>query len=96
MPSSLFGQMDLNQISKGTTLTAQTSNNAVSVAKSALIQSGGNAKAAFYSLAKQKGVDPNAVINQINSMGNPKTILQSMLLSNPDIEGLFSIFGNLK
>ena len=28
-------------------------------------QNGGNAKAAFYNLAAQKGVDPNTILNQL-------------------------------
>ena len=31
-------------------------------------QNGGDARAAFYALAKQKGVDPNQIISQVNSM----------------------------
>ena len=31
-------------------------------------QNGGDAKAAFYNLARQKGVDPNTIIQQVNSM----------------------------
>lgn len=29
-------------------------------------QNGGNAKAAFYNLAAQKGVDPNTILNQLH------------------------------
>ena len=32
-------------------------------------QNGGDAKAAFYSLAKQKGVDPEAILQQVRNMG---------------------------
>ena len=31
-------------------------------------QNGGNAKQAFYTLAQQKGVDPNEVLKQLQSM----------------------------
>ncbi len=31
-------------------------------------QNGGNAKQAFYTLAQQKGVDPNEVLRQLNSI----------------------------
>ena len=31
-------------------------------------QNGGNAKAVFYSLAKQKGVDPNDILQQVQGM----------------------------
>ena len=33
---------------------------------------GGDAKQAFFNLAKQKGVDPNAIIGQAKSMLNNK------------------------
>jgi hypothetical protein len=31
-------------------------------------QNGGDAKAAFYALAKQKGIDPNLIIKQVQGM----------------------------
>ena len=31
-------------------------------------QNGGDPRSAFYALAKQKGVDPNAIIQQVRSM----------------------------
>jgi len=31
-------------------------------------QNGGNAKQLFYDMAKQKGKDPNVIINQLNNM----------------------------
>lgn len=31
-------------------------------------QNGGNAKAAFFNLAQQKGVDPNVILQQLNQM----------------------------
>ena len=31
-------------------------------------QNGGNAKATFYKMAQQKGVDPNDIIKQLQSM----------------------------
>ena len=31
-------------------------------------ENGGDAKTAFYNLAKQKGVDPNDILNQVRSM----------------------------
>lgn len=32
-------------------------------------QNGGDAKTAFYNMAKQKGIDPNTVISQLRNMG---------------------------
>lgn len=31
-------------------------------------QNGGNAKQAFYNMAQQRGVDPNVILQQLNSM----------------------------
>lgn len=31
-------------------------------------QNGGDPKAAFYSMAQQKGVDPNAILNQLKGL----------------------------
>lgn len=76
--------------------TKQNSEDAISIATNALTQSNGDAKAAFYSLAQQKGVDPDAVLKSINSMGDPKKLMMSMLQSNPRIGNLFKLFGVMK
>lgn len=31
-------------------------------------QNGGDARAAFYNMAQQRGVDPNAILNQLRNM----------------------------
>ena len=74
----------------------QIQNDPVSVAETMMQQNGGDAKAAFYALAKQKGVDPNAVLDQINSMGNPKQMIQNMIMQNPRIGGLMRLFGGMR
>ena len=33
-------------------------------------QNGGNAKAAFYNMAQQRGVDPNIILQQLNGFYN--------------------------
>lgn len=33
-------------------------------------QNGGDARAAFYNMARQRGVDPNAILNQLKSLQN--------------------------
>ena len=33
-------------------------------------QNGGDAKAAFYNMARQRGVDPNAILNQLKGLQN--------------------------
>lgn len=60
------------------------------------MQSGGNAKAAFYSLAKKKGVDPENFLKKINGMGNPSTLITEMMTKNSRIGSLFRLFSGMK
>ena len=83
--------MNSSQDNRETTQSNKINNDAISVAEACLKQSGGNAKAAFYSLAQQKGVDPNSVIAQINSIGNPSSLISSMISANPNVKRLFSL-----
>lgn len=71
-------------------------NDPVEIATNVLMQSNGDAKKAFYTLAEQKGVDPDSVLDQIRHMGDPKTIFKNMLASNPRIGGLINLFGSVK
>lgn len=68
----------------------------IAVAEQELKQSGGNAQAAFYSLAKKKGVDPDSVLKQINSMGDVSQLIPSLMSKNPRINSLFRLFSGLK
>lgn len=61
-----------------------------------LKRSGGDAKAAFYMAAKEKGVDPNTIIKQVSSIGDPKAAMQSMFMNNPMMQQLSSIFSMIK
>lgn len=61
-----------------------------------LKRSGGDAKAAFYMAAKEKGVDPNAIIKQVSSIRDPKAAMQSMFANNPMMQQLSSIFSMIK
>ena len=99
MPSSLFGpnsaipappQQANPQISQ------TTEPDPIAVAEQELRQSGGNAKTAFYSLAKKKGIDPDSVLKQINSMGDVSKLIPSMMSQNPRINSLFRLFSGLK
>ena len=56
----------------------QPNNDALTIAMDALKQSGGDAKAAFYNLAKQKGADPDQTLKQIQAMGDLKSVVMNM------------------
>lgn len=45
-------------------------------------RSGGDAKAAFYLACKEKGVDPNTILSQMKSMGDPRQMVMSALGGN--------------
>lgn len=79
-----------------TTQVPQISNDVISTVEEAIKQSGGDAKTAFYSMAKQKGVDADAFLRNLSSMGNPMTMLQEMMASNQNIGGLLKLFSGLK
>ena len=68
----------------------------VSTVESALQRSGGDAKAAFYSMAKEQGKDPEQGLEQIRSMGDMKTIAQKMMRADPKIGRLLSLFSMVK
>lgn len=87
MPSSLFGPMEARPTNnQPTAVTSQTSD-PVAVAESALRQSGGDARAAFYSLAQAKGVDPEAFLRQFNG----SNMMNQALKSSPSISRLMSL-----
>ncbi len=83
-------------VSSATAPQTTISNDAVTIAENAMRQSGGDARAAFYALAKQKGIDGDQFLNQIRSMGNPQSMLQNMVTSNPRIGRLMSLFSGLR
>lgn len=92
MASSLFGN------NQNPTLYSQPAQDVdpVAIAEAELQQSGGNAKAAFYSLAKKKGVDPNSVLEQIKSIQNPMKVFSSLMNQNSKIGSLVRLFGGMK
>lgn len=65
-------------------------------AEEMLKRSGGNAKAAFYLACKEKGIDPDSVIKQIEAIKNPQSLFQNMVMSNPRAKGLMSLFSLVK
>lgn len=102
MPSSLFGTtatptmatvQNPGTFNSGTTGIVNPSPDTLASVEQLLSQSGGDPKAAFYSLAQAKGIDPNQFLNQISSMGNPKSLLMNMVASNPTVGRLLSLFG---
>lgn len=74
----------------------QNDQNALNYVQTMLQRSGGDAKAAFYLAAKEKGVDPEAVLNQVRSVKDPRAMIQNMLMSNPQMQSLMSLFSMKK
>lgn len=74
----------------------QNDQNALNYVQTMLQRSGGDAKAAFYLAAKEKGVDPEAVLNQVRSIKDPRAMVQNMLMSNPQMQSLMSLFSMKK
>lgn len=74
----------------------QNNQDPITYVESMLQRTGGNAKDAFFMAAKEKGVDPNQIINQVKSMGDPQAMLQGMLMGNPNMQRLISLFSTIK
>jgi len=74
----------------------QNDPNALNYIQTMLQRSGGDAKAAFYLAAKEKGVDPETVLNQVRSVKDPRAMIQNMLMSNPQMQSLMSLFSMKK
>lgn len=51
-------------------------------AESMIKRSGGDAKAAFYLACKEKGVDPNTILTQMQSIGDPRQMVMNALGGN--------------
>ena len=96
MASSLFGPQSQIPSRTPVPFTPRQNEDPVDIATQALNQSNGNAKEAFYTLAQQKGVDPNQFLKQIESMGDIKKLAQNMLMSNPRVGNLFKLFGAIR
>lgn len=64
---------------------------------SAMLQrSGGDARAAFYLACKEKGIDADAFIQKVQAIKNPQGVMQEMLMSNPKIRSLMTLFNSAK
>ena len=57
----------MNPLLQGTMQRATQNNPALQQALDYVKQNGGNPKEAFYKLAKEKGVDPNEILKQVNN-----------------------------
>lgn len=74
----------------------QNDQNTLNYVQTMLQRSGGDAKAAFYLAAKEKGVNPEMVLNQVRSIKDPRAMIQNMLMSNPQMQSLMSLFSMKK
>lgn len=71
-------------------------NNSADLVEDVLRRSGGDAKAAFYLLAKEQGMDPDVALKQITSMGDMKGAAMNVLNQNPQMKRLMSLFSLIK
>ena len=94
MPSSLFGPN--SPIPVQTPSSSNPEPDAISVAEAELKQSGGNAKTAFYNLAKKKGVDTESVLEQVRSLGDLNKLVPTMMAKNSRLGPLFRLFSGMK
>ena len=83
-------------VSNGLNFNIQNDQDPVNYAEDMIKRSGGDARAAFYLACKEKGIDANQAIQQIQSMGDTRSLIQNMLLSNPRAKSLFSLFTSAK
>ena len=89
---------NIQQTNTPTVLPSNDQNdlNAIEYAQEMLRRSGGNAEAAFYLAAKEKGVDPNKIISRAKSFGDPRAMVQNFLMRNPRMKSLMSLFSMMK
>ena len=72
------------------------SNDSADLVEDALKRSGGDAKAAFYLLAREQGVNPDVALKQISSMGDIRGAAMNVLNQNPQMKRLMSLFSLIK
>ena len=65
-------------------------------AEAMLKRSGGDARSAFYMACKEKGIDPEAFLARFKNMGNLRGIAQNMIMQDPKVQQLFSLFSMMK
>ena len=59
-------------------------------------RSGGDARAAFFLACKEKGIDPNSIIQQVQAIKNPQAAIQGALMNGLGIQRLMSLVSNTK
>lgn len=95
---SLFAPRPASIKQPANNVSEQSNNdsNAINYAQTMLQRSGGDAKAAFYMAAKEKGIDPETILAQVRSIKDPRAMLQTMMARNPKAQGLMSLFSMIK
>ena len=71
-------------------------NDPVAYAENMVRQSGGDARAAFYAAAQEKGVDPEQFIAQMKNSGSLQGLAMAVMQRNPRAKSLLSLFGSSK
>ena len=71
-------------------------NDPVTYAENMIQQSGGDARAAFYAAAKEKGIDPDQFIAQMKGSGSLQGLAMAVMQRNPRAKALLSLFGSSK
>lgn len=61
-----------------------------------ILRSGGDAKAAFYLACKEKGVNAEDFLKNVQAIQNPKAAIQSAIANNPKAKTLFTLFSSMK
>lgn len=74
----------------------QMNTDSAAVVEDALKRSGGDAKSAFYLLAKEKGIDPDSFLKQFGSENDMKAAAMKVLNQNPQMKRLMSLFSLIK
>lgn len=85
-----------NQPTSPLPFTNQNSQDPVDYVTQMIQRSGGDARAAFYSACKEKGVDADDFLWKVRMMKNPQAEIQNMVLNNPKVKSLFSLFSLMK
>ena len=69
---------------------------AIEYAETMLRRSGGDAKAAFYLAAQEKGIDLDVFFKQLQGMGDMKSMVFNSMANNPKVKQLMSLFSLVK
>lgn len=94
--SSIFSPNNAPRQSNPVANPQETKIDPVSYTESMLKRSGGDAKAAFYLAAKDKGIDADQFLSQLSSMGDMKSMAARMMMANPRLQKLMSLFSLMK